>query len=164
MTHHVSLIVNGTSVQVEVDGRDTLAALLRDGLGLKGTNLGCEHGVCGSCTVLVDAKSARSCLMLAVQASGRSVTTVEGLADEHGALHPIQEVFARHHALQCGYCTPGFLLTTMEYMAESPQPSEAEVRQRLSGNLCRCTGYQNIVAAVMELLGGPESLEDGGKP
>lgn len=150
--HAVALTVNGEQVQVDVEARETLAGLLRDHLGLTGTNLGCEHGVCGACTVLVDGRSARSCLLLAVQAEGRSITTVEGLAAEDGALHPIQEAFTRNHALQCGYCTPGFLLTTKELLAEEPQPDEQAVRTRLSGNLCRCTGYRNIVAAVMELI------------
>ena len=164
MTHTVSLTVNGTLVEVEVSARETLAGLLRDHLRLTGTNLGCEHGVCGACTVLIDGRSARSCLMLAVQAGGREVTTVEGLAGEGDELHPIQAAFARHHALQCGYCTPGFLTTAMEYVAEGPTPDEAAVRERLSGNLCRCTGYQNIVAAVMELLGHSDRSERGEAP
>lgn len=152
--HNVSITVNGQAVERDVEARVTLADLLRGELGLTGTNLGCEHGVCGSCTVLVDGASARSCLMLAVQADGRSVTTVESLASDDGSLHPIQEAFASNHGLQCGYCTPGFLMTTMEYLEEEGAAAdEASVRQRLSGNLCRCTGYHNIVAAVTELLG-----------
>ena len=153
MTRHtVSLEVNGQKVEAEVEPRQTLAGLLRDALGLTGTNLGCEHGVCGSCTVLVDGASARSCLMLAVQADGRSVATVESLAGADGSLHPIQQAFSDHHGLQCGYCTPGFLMATAEYLAENPEADETAVRQRLSGNLCRCTGYHNIVAAVMALI------------
>ena len=151
--HQVTLTVNGRQHSLAVESRETLAGLLRDHLGLTGAHLGCEHGVCGACTVLVDARSARSCLMLAVQAEGRSVTTVEGLALESEELHPIQQAFSEHHALQCGYCTPGFLLATVEYLGERPEADEGEVRRRLAGNLCRCTGYQNIVAAVMDLLG-----------
>lgn len=153
--HEVSLTVNGAQRSVEVESRETLAGLLRDQLGLTGANLGCEHGVCGACTVLVDGRSVRSCLMFAVQAEGRTVTTVESLAAEGEPLHPVQQAFAEHHALQCGYCTPGFVLTTMELMSEGVQPDEETVRRRLAGNLCRCTGYHNIVAAVMDLLEGP---------
>lgn len=153
--HEISLTVNGQSHAQEVESRETLAELLRDGLGLTGTKLGCEHGVCGACTVLVDGLSTRSCLMFAVQADGRSVTTVESLAPEGQELHPIQQSFANNHALQCGFCTAGFLLTTMEYIAEQPDADEEAVRQRLSGNLCRCTGYCNIVSAVVELIDDP---------
>lgn len=129
----------------------TLADFLRDVVGLTGTHLGCEHGVCGACTILVDGRTARSCLMLAVQAEGHELTTVEGLADPNGPLHPVQEAFSRHHALQCGFCTPGFLMTVVEYLHEGPSTDEREIRDRLSGNLCRCTGYHNIVLAVQEL-------------
>src|SRR3546814_58264 len=146
------LTVNGTEITREVPVRLTLADFLRHELALTGTHLGCEHGVCGSCTVLVDGRSARSCLMLAVQADGADIETVEGLANPDGELHPIQEAFTRHHALQCGFCTPGFLMTVKEYLAEGPTGGEVEIRERLSGNLCRCTGYQNIVAAVNELV------------
>lgn len=150
--HHLTLTVNGSVCAVEVEARDTLAAVLRDQLRLTGTNLGCEHGVCGACTVLVDGGTVRSCLMLAVQAEGRSITTVEAMSEDGQPLHPIQQAFADHHGLQCGYCTPGFLLTTMELIAEQPEADEGAIRRRLSGNLCRCTGYHNIVAAVMDLL------------
>ena len=126
----------------------TLADFLRDVLGLTGTHLGCEHGVCGACTVLLDGRSVRSCLMLAVQATGHAVATVEGLGGEDGALHPIQEGFSAAHALQCGFCTPGFLMSVSELLAEVPDPGEVEIRRRLSGNLCRCTGYETIVTAV----------------
>ncbi len=153
--HRIAVTVNGRVVSVEVESRQTLAGLLRDQLDLKGLNLGCEHGVCGACTVLVDGRSARSCLMLAAQVDGRAVTTVESLSTSDQALHPIQQAFADHHALQCGYCTPGFLMATMEYLAERPDPDPAAVRRRLSSNLCRCTGYHNIVAAVMDLLERP---------
>lgn len=126
----------------------TLADFLRDELRLTGTHLGCEHGVCGACTILVDGRSARSCLMLAVQAEGHELTTVEGLASEDGTLNPLQQAFSDHHALQCGFCTPGFLMTITELLQENEAPDEDEIRLRLSGNLCRCTGYQNIVEAV----------------
>ena len=148
----IALTVNGREVSVRVEPRQTLAGMLRDQLKLTGTNLGCEHGVCGACTVLVDGRTARSCLMFAVQAEARSVMTVEALALESGELHPIQQAFADHHALQCGYCTPGFLLTVLEYSGERPEADPDGVRQRLSGNLCRCTGYHNVVAAVMDLI------------
>ena len=156
MRHAVSLRVNGREHTVEVESRMTLADCLREKLALTGTHLGCEHGVCGACTVLVDGQTARSCLMLAVQADGAEITTVEGLAVD-GELHPIQEAFSAKHGLQCGFCTPGFLMSVHELLAENPDPDEAEIRRRLSGNLCRCTGYENIVAAVRyaaELLRG----------
>jgi carbon-monoxide dehydrogenase small subunit len=126
----------------------TLADFLRDELGLTGTHLGCEHGVCGACTILLDGRSVRSCLMLAVQAEGHDLTTVEGLAPAGAPLHPIQEAFSAKHGLQCGFCTPGFLLTVHELLADDPAPDGTEIRRRLSGNLCRCTGYHNIVEAV----------------
>src|SRR5436190_3550608 len=130
------------------DVRMTLADFLRDRLGLTGTHLGCEHGVCGACTVLLEGRSVRSCLLFAVQADGHEVTTVEGLASGSGELHPIQQAFHERHGLQCGFCTPGFLLTVHELLESNPDPSDEDVREWLSGNLCRCTGYQNIVAAV----------------
>jgi len=148
----VSIRVNGVTLSSEADVRMTLADFLRDRLGLTGTHLGCEHGVCGACTVIMDGRSVRSCLVLAVQAQGADIETVEGLTARDGELHPIQEAFTRHHALQCGFCTPGFLMAVKEYLDEKPAGGEAEIRQRLSGNLCRCTGYQNIVAAVNELV------------
>jgi aerobic-type carbon monoxide dehydrogenase small subunit (CoxS/CutS family) len=126
----------------------TLADFLRDELDLTGTHLGCEHGVCGACTILMDGHAVRSCLLLAVQAEGHQLQTVEGMAAEDGTLHPIQEAFAEEHALQCGFCTPGFIMAIAEYLDEEPDPQEADIRKRLSGNLCRCTGYQNIVKAV----------------
>jgi carbon-monoxide dehydrogenase small subunit len=147
----VALVVNQVPAVASVDTRATLAEALRDGLGLTGTHLGCEHGVCGSCTVIVDGRTARSCLLLAVACQGRSVTTVEGLAAVD-QLHRVQAAFSRHHALQCGFCTPGFLMTVVEMLAQRVVPDEHVVRRRLSGNLCRCTGYQNIVAATVELL------------
>lgn len=147
----VTFVVNGEEVSGSAEPRMTLADFLRDELGLTGTHLGCEHGVCGACTVLLDGRSVRSCLMLAVQAEGKELMTVEGLESSDGTLHPVQEAFSRHHALQCGFCTPGFLMTVVEYLGEEPSADEKDIRERLSGNLCRCTGYHNIVLAVQEL-------------
>jgi carbon-monoxide dehydrogenase small subunit len=140
--------VNGRTLRGLAEPRTTLADFLRDQLGLTGTHLGCEHGVCGACTILLDGRSVRSCLLLAVQAEGHELTTVEGLAAEDGSLHPVQEAFSEHHGLQCGFCTPGFLMSACELLADNPSPTEREIREHLSGNLCRCTGYQNIVEAV----------------
>jgi carbon-monoxide dehydrogenase small subunit len=142
----VTLTVNGGPRSAAVEPRRTLADLLRDDLGLTGTHLGCEHGVCGSCTVLVDGASARSCLMLAAQAEGADVTTIEGLAGDE--LHPLQQAFRETLAFQCGYCTPGFIMTALELLHENPSPSEAEIRDAISGNLCRCTGYESIVRGI----------------
>ncbi|MCM8750279.1 (2Fe-2S)-binding protein [Thermomicrobiaceae bacterium CFH 74404] len=142
----ITLTVNGQAVRAEVEPRVTLADFLRDELGLTGTKLGCEHGVCGACTVLVDGAAVRSCLILAVQAEGADVLTIEGLAGD--GLHPVQEAFWEHHGLQCGFCTPGMVLTAYALLQERPSPSEEEIREALAGNLCRCTGYQNIVVAV----------------
>ena len=146
--HRVQLSVNGTPVEREVEGRLLLADFLREHLELTGTHVGCEHGVCGTCTVLVDGLPARACLMLAVQASGASVETVESLA-RGGELHPLQQAFWETHALQCGFCTPGILMTLVHALRERPGlEDEAEIREALAGTLCRCTGYQNIVDAV----------------
>jgi carbon-monoxide dehydrogenase small subunit len=144
----LELSVNGRMLRGEAEPRMTLADFLRDQLGLTGTHLGCEHGVCGACTILLDRRSVRSCLLLAVQAEGHELTTVEGLAAADGRLHPIQEAFSEHHGLQCGFCTPGFLMSVCELLADNASPTEEEIREHLSGNLCRCTGYQNIVEAV----------------
>jgi carbon-monoxide dehydrogenase small subunit len=144
----VSLSVNGRHHEVLVETRLTLADLLRSELGLTGTHVGCEHGVCGACTVLVDGRATRSCLMLAVQADGVEVRTVEGLAEADGTLHPIQQAFSEEHGLQCGFCTPGFLMATYELLEEDPDPSEEAIRDVLGGQLCRCTGYQGILRAV----------------
>jgi carbon-monoxide dehydrogenase small subunit len=146
----IRVAVNGTEHEHTVEPRLTLADFLRDGLGLTGTHLGCEHGVCGACTVLVEGRSTRACLMLAVQANGKEVRTVEGLAAPDGELNTLQSAFWDKHGLQCGYCTPGVLMTLTELLAHNPSPTEAEVRDVLSGHLCRCTGYQNIVAAALE--------------
>ena len=156
----IALTVNGEIVDREVETRMTLADFLRQELELTGTHLGCEHGVCGACTVLVDGRSARSCLMLAVQADGISVTTVEGLAKGED-LHPLQQAFMDHHGLQCGFCTPGMLTTLVEFLGDNHDPSEAEVREAISGNICRCTGYQGIVDAT--LAAAAKLRESGGK-
>ena len=148
----ISVTVNGEVHAATVEPRLLLADLLREVLGLRGTHLGCEHGVCGACTILLDGEPVRSCLVLAVQADGREVTTVEGLAGADG-LHPLQEAFREHHALQCGFCTPGFLLTALYLIDGDPaidERDEKDLREALSGNLCRCTGYQNIVDAVRD--------------
>jgi aerobic carbon-monoxide dehydrogenase small subunit len=148
----ISVTVNGEGHTATVEPRLLLADLLREVLGLRGTHLGCEHGVCGACTILLDGEPVRSCLVLAVQADGREITTVEGLADADG-LHPLQEAFREHHALQCGFCTPGFLLTALYLIDGDPdidRGDEKDLREALSGNLCRCTGYQNIVDAVRD--------------
>ena len=144
----IALTVNGEAVTREVPVRLTLADFLRHEMMLTGTHLGCEHGVCGACTVLVDGRTARSCLMLAVQADGASVRTVEGMA-ENGRLSPLQQAFVDHHGLQCGFCTPGVLATLSELLATNPDPGEDEIRSWLSGNICRCTGYQGIVDAAL---------------
>ena len=141
--------VNGRSVAAEIEPRTSLADCLRHGLGLTGTHLGCEHGVCGACTVLVDGEPVRSCLMLAVQAEGARILTVEGLGCD-GALSPLQTAFRKHHALQCGFCTPGMLMTAHALLTAEPGADAARIREALSGNLCRCTGYLGIVEAVLE--------------
>ena len=146
--HPLNLMVNGQPTNRQVEPRLLLSDFLRHELGLTGTHVGCEHGVCGACTVQFDGKPVRSCLMLAVQADGHEVTTVEGLASSREQLHPLQQAFWEAHGLQCGFCTPGFLMTLVPFLAENPDPSEREIREAISGNLCRCTGYQNIVAAV----------------
>ena len=145
----VTFQLNGEPVEVDVEPRMHLADCLRDELRLTGTHLGCEHGVCGACTILFDGAPVRSCLMLAVQANGHELSTVEGLADSNGELHPVQQAMHDHHGLQCGYCTPGILMTMTAFLKQNPEPSEHEVREALSGNLCRCTGYQNIVDAML---------------
>jgi aerobic-type carbon monoxide dehydrogenase small subunit (CoxS/CutS family) len=147
--HDIELSVNGTAYRSRVESRMLLSDFLRHELLLAGTHVGCEHGVCGACTILLDGAPVRSCLMLAVQANGHELRTVEGLATSAGELHPIQQAMHEHHGLQCGYCTPGILMTMTAYLEENPAPSEQEVREALSGNLCRCTGYQNIVDAMM---------------
>ena len=145
---NVALTVNGTPHEVDVEPRQLLVYLLRETLGLKGTNVGCDTSSCGACTVLVDGESVKSCTLLTAQADGSEVTTIEGLASADDELHPVQQAFHEQHALQCGYCTPGFVMATVSLLQENPNPSEREIRQALEGNLCRCTGYHNIVRAV----------------
>lgn len=147
-TKVITVIINGKEYTEAVEPRLLLSDFLRHQLGLTGTHVGCEHGVCGACTILVDDQPVRSCLMFAIQANGHTIMTVEGLASADGELHPLQQAFWEEHALQCGFCTPGFLMTLKPYLDENPTPTEEEIREALSGNLCRCTGYQHIVNAV----------------
>ena len=159
----IEVTVNSEHVRREVDVRLTIADFVRHELGLTGTHLGCEHGVCGACTVLIDGRAVRGCLTLAVQADGKEVRTVESLA-KGGTLHPLQAAFRDQHGLQCGYCTAGILMTLVDFLEDNPAPEESELRSALSGNLCRCTGYQNIIAAAMDgaaRLRGEESSDDG---
>ncbi len=148
--HDIALQVNGTPYRASVEARMLLSDFLRHELKLAGTHVGCEHGVCGACTVLLDDAPVRSCLMFAVQANGCELSTIEGLASVSGDLSPLQAAMHEHHGLQCGYCTPGILMTMTAFLRENDAPSEAEVRAALSGNLCRCTGYQNIVDALLD--------------
>jgi aerobic-type carbon monoxide dehydrogenase small subunit (CoxS/CutS family) len=150
----IEVEINGELHAGEVEPRTLLSDFIRHGAGLTGTHVGCEHGVCGACTVQLDGETVRSCLMLAVQANGRSVLTVEGLAREGEALHPLQAAFHERHALQCGFCTSGFLMSAEALLRERPDPSEREVREALAGNLCRCTGYEGIVEAVLDVARG----------
>jgi carbon-monoxide dehydrogenase small subunit len=148
--HTVHVTVNGVAYDRTVESRLTLADFLREELHLTGTHLGCEHGVCGACTILFNGDAVRSCLILAVQADGAELATVEGLADGD-TLHPLQQAFHDHHALQCGFCTPGFLMTAVAFLKDVPNPTEADVREAISGNICRCTGYMPIVEAVLDV-------------
>jgi len=148
----ISLTVNGAEHELEVEPRDLLVYVLRERLGLTGTNVGCDTTSCGACTVLLNGESVKSCSLLAVQADGQELTTIEGLA-RNGELHPIQQAFHEQHGLQCGYCTPGMVMATVSLLAENPKPSEDEIRLALEGNLCRCTGYHNIVKAVQAAAG-----------
>ncbi len=150
----INLTVNGTPHHLDVEPRWLLADVLRENLGLTGTHLGCEQGVCGACTVLLDARPVRSCLTLAVMADGAEIVTVEGLA-QNGQLSAVQNAFWQEHALQCGFCTPGFLITATHFLSQNPHPTRAQIREALSGNLCRCTGYQNIVNAVERASAAP---------
>ena len=156
MSESVTFTVNGTSHSLDVEARRSLADVIREEVGLTGTHLGCEHGVCGACTILLDGQPARACLMLAVQADGAEITTIEGLAD--GAeMHPIQKAMKEAMAFQCAFCSPGFLMSTVALLEENPNPSKEEIREELSGNLCRCTGYQSIIAGVetaVDLMNG----------
>jgi carbon-monoxide dehydrogenase small subunit len=159
-TRAISLTVNGKTYERRVEPRLTLADFLRHELGLTGTHLGCEHGVCGACTILIDGRSARSCLTFAVQANGKSIETVEGLEAPDGTLSVLQESFRKHHGLQCGFCTPGMLMTLTELFRDHPDADEAEIRDVLSGNLCRCTGYVGIVKAALDAAA---QLRQGGR-
>jgi carbon-monoxide dehydrogenase small subunit len=145
----VELTINGTSYAAQVEPRLLLTDFIREVCGLTGTHVGCEHGVCGACTVLMNGEPVRSCLTFAVQASGAALSTVEGLAAPDGTLHPLQEAFREHHGLQCGFCTPGMLMTAIYLLRENPSPTEQEVRTGISGSLCRCTGYESIVRAIV---------------
>ena len=149
----VELTVNGTRHELELEPRELLVYVLRERLRLTGTNVGCDTSSCGSCTVHVDGESVKSCTMLALQADGRAVTTIEGMTSD-GELHPLQDAFHRNHGLQCGFCTPGMIMAAASYLDENPDPTEEEVRESLEGNLCRCTGYQNIVASILDAARG----------
>ena len=149
---HISLTVNGTRREVDVEPRELLVYVLRERLGLTGTNVGCDTSSCGACTILVEGESVKSCTMLAVQADGLELTTIEGLA-QNGDLHPVQRAFHEQHGLQCGFCTPGMIMATVSLLAENPRPTEKEIRESLEGNLCRCTGYHNIVRSVQAAAG-----------
>ncbi len=148
----VSVSVNGVAREAEVEPRTLLVYFLREALGLTGTNVGCDTSSCGSCTVLLDGESVKSCTLLAVQAEGREVTTIEGIATD-GQMHPIQDAFHRNHGLQCGYCTPGMIMAAASFLQENPNPTDEQVRESLEGNLCRCTGYQNIVKSILDAAG-----------
>jgi aerobic-type carbon monoxide dehydrogenase small subunit (CoxS/CutS family) len=158
----VAIELNGETYPGDVEPRTLLSDFIRHVAGLTGTHVGCEHGVCGACTVQVDGETVRSCLMLAVQANGRSVLTIEGLAPDRAPLHPLQRAFHEHHALQCGFCTPGFLLAAEALLRERPDPTEREVREALAGNLCRCTGYEGIVEAVLDVAAQDRRAGDDG--
>jgi carbon-monoxide dehydrogenase small subunit len=149
----ISVTVNGRRHEAEVEPRTLLVYFLREHLGLTGTNVGCDTSTCGSCTVHLDGESVKSCTLLAAQAHGREVTTIEAMASPDGTLHPLQEAFRRNHGLQCGYCTPGMIMAAASLLREKPTPTEAEVREGLEGNLCRCTGYENIVRSVLDAAG-----------
>jgi len=159
----VRLKVNGIECEGHCEPRKLLVDFLREDLGLTGTHVGCEHGICGACTIMLNGEAARSCIMLAVQADGSEILTVEGLM-QNGKLHPLQEAFREHHGLQCGFCTPGMLMTALDFLKTNPSPTEAEVREGISAVLCRCTGYQGIVNAVRaaaRTLGGAAKVETG---
>ena len=154
----VSMTVNGTAVSRDVEDRTLLVQLLREHLGLTGTHVGCDTSQCGACVVHLDGLSIKSCTLLAVQAQGRNVTTIEGLAAPDGTLHPMQEAFRQHHGLQCGFCTPGMVMSAIDLIQHNPSPTEREVREWLEGNICRCTGYHNIVKAI---LAAADLIKDG---
>jgi carbon-monoxide dehydrogenase small subunit len=158
----ISVTINGETYEREVETRLTLSDFIRHEVLLTGTHVGCEHGVCGACTILLDGRTARSCLMLAVQANGHEIKTVEGIAPNDTELHPLQQAFQDNHGLQCGFCTPGMLTTLIEFLGDNPDPTEQEVREAISGNLCRCTGYQGIVAAALDAAKRLQGQETAG--
>ena len=149
----INVTVNGVQREADVEPRTLLVYFIRESVGLTGTNVGCDTSSCGACTVLLDGESVKSCTLLAVQADGREVTTIEAMAAADGTLHPLQEAFHRNHGLQCGYCTPGMVMAAASFLKENPTPTEEEVRESLEGNLCRCTGYQNIVKSILDAAG-----------
>jgi carbon-monoxide dehydrogenase small subunit len=155
--HLIAITVNGARHEVAVEARRTLADVLRHDLGYTGTHLGCEHGICGACTVLVDGEPTRSCLVFGVQADDTEIETVEGLAGEDGSLNPLQDAFSEHHALQCGFCTPGFLMLATALLRDNPEPSDDEIREAMASNICRCTGYQSILEAVRAAADGEKA-------
>jgi 2-furoyl-CoA dehydrogenase 2Fe-2S iron sulfur subunit len=159
----IRLTLNGRALSAEAEPRMLLSDFLRHSLGATGTHVGCEHGVCGCCTVLIDGAAVRSCLTLAVQTEGRDVRTVESLAAPDGTLNPLQQAFQNHHALQCGFCTPGILMSFTDYLKRNPRPTEVHIREVLSGHLCRCTGYAGIVSALLEAAGHQQSSEPRSK-
>lgn len=158
----ISVTINGEVYEREFETRLTLADFIRHEVLLTGTHVGCEHGVCGACTILLNGRTARSCLMLAVQANGQEIMTVEGIAPNDTELHPLQQAFQDNHGLQCGFCTPGMLTTLIEFLGDNPDPTEQEVREAISGNLCRCTGYQGIVAAALDAAKRLQEKETAG--
>jgi len=153
----ISVTVNGRQHEADVEPRTLLVYFLRESLGLTGTNVGCDTSTCGSCTVHLDGESVKSCTLLAAQVDGREVTTIEGMASADGTLHPLQDAFHRNHGLQCGYCTPGMIMAAASLLEENPTPSEEDVREGLEGNLCRCTGYENIVRSIMDAAGAAKA-------
>ena len=159
MAERISLVVNGQRRELDVEPRRVLAQVLREDLGLTGTHIGCDTGQCGACTVLLDGAAVKSCTVLGVQADGSSITTIEGLAAD-GELHPIQAAFRNEHGLQCGFCTPGMIMTAADLLSRIPDPSDADIRHALAGNFCRCTGYQNIVAAIRTAAGSMSAAGD----
>lgn len=159
---HVSITVNGVSHEADVEPRTLLVYFIREQLGLTGTNVGCDTSSCGSCTVHLDGESVKSCTVLAAQADGHEVTTIEAMAGDDGSMHPLQDAFHRNHGLQCGYCTPGMIMAAASYLNENPTPNEEEVRAALEGNLCRCTGYQNIVKSILDAAGQMSGAGAGG--
>lgn len=160
----ITITVNGTQHRAQVEPRRLLVHLIREDLGLTGTNIGCDTTSCGACTVHVDGEAVKSCTVLAVQADGSDITTIEGLAARDGTLHPMQEAFRQHHGLQCGYCTPGMVMAAVGLLDQNPNPTEREVREGLEGNLCRCTGYHNIVKAVLAAASGDPASEPAFTP